>query len=60
VPVVIKPQVRAVIHDIDNDCGSSHGRAWCNGNAGVAIDAAGMPALLDLRGRPYRHGRDSA
>jgi coenzyme F420-0:L-glutamate ligase/coenzyme F420-1:gamma-L-glutamate ligase len=35
----------------------SHGRAWRNGTVGVAIGAAGMPALLDLRGQPDRHGR---
>lgn len=35
----------------------SHGRAWRQGTVGVAIGAAGMPALLDLRGQPDRHGR---
>jgi len=35
----------------------SHGRAWRQGTVGVTIGAAGMPALLDLRGRPDRHGR---
>jgi coenzyme F420-0:L-glutamate ligase / coenzyme F420-1:gamma-L-glutamate ligase len=35
----------------------SHGRAWRQGTVGVAIGAAGMPALLDLRGHPDRHGR---
>ena len=30
----------------------SHGRAWRNGTAGVAIGASGVPALLDLRGEP--------
>ena len=35
----------------------SHGRAWRQGTVGVAIGASGMPALLDLRGRPDRHGR---
>jgi len=30
----------------------SHGRAWRNGTVGVAIGAAGVPALLDLRGTP--------
>ncbi len=30
----------------------SHGRAWRNGTVGVALGAAGLPALLDLRGRP--------
>jgi coenzyme F420-0:L-glutamate ligase/coenzyme F420-1:gamma-L-glutamate ligase len=28
----------------------SHGRAWRNGTVGVAIGAAGFPALLDMRG----------
>ncbi len=36
----------------------SHGRAWRQGTVGVAIGAAGMPALLDLCGRPDRHGRE--
>jgi coenzyme F420-0:L-glutamate ligase/coenzyme F420-1:gamma-L-glutamate ligase len=30
----------------------SHGRAWRNGTVGVALGAAGVPALLDLRGQP--------
>ncbi len=30
----------------------SHGRAWRSGTVGVAIGAAGVPALLDLRGTP--------
>jgi coenzyme F420-0:L-glutamate ligase/coenzyme F420-1:gamma-L-glutamate ligase len=30
----------------------SHGRAWRNGTVGVALGVAGMPALLNLRGRP--------
>lgn len=30
----------------------SHGRAWRNGTQGVAIGVAGLPALVDLRGRP--------
>jgi coenzyme F420-0:L-glutamate ligase/coenzyme F420-1:gamma-L-glutamate ligase len=35
----------------------SHGRAWRNGTVGVAIGASGVPALLDLRGRPDLFGR---
>jgi coenzyme F420-0:L-glutamate ligase/coenzyme F420-1:gamma-L-glutamate ligase len=35
----------------------SVGRAWRNGVVGLAIGAAGLPALLDLRGRPDREGR---
>ncbi len=39
----------AAIGVIIND---SHGRAWRMGTLGVAIGAAGVPALLDLRGKP--------
>ena len=35
----------------------SFGRAWRNGVSGVAIGVAGVPALVDVRGRPDRHGR---
>ena len=35
----------------------SFGRAWRNGVAGVAIGVAGMPALVDMRGRHDRDGR---
>lgn len=35
----------------------SIGRAWRNGTVGTTIGVAGMPALLDLRGRPDMHGR---
>jgi coenzyme F420-0:L-glutamate ligase/coenzyme F420-1:gamma-L-glutamate ligase len=35
----------------------SFGRAWRNGVAGVAIGVAGIPALVDLRGRADRGGR---
>jgi coenzyme F420-0:L-glutamate ligase/coenzyme F420-1:gamma-L-glutamate ligase len=35
----------------------SFGRAWRRGTAGVAIGAAGLPALLDLRGKPDMFGR---
>ncbi|WP_332815993.1 coenzyme F420-0:L-glutamate ligase [Ramlibacter sp.] len=34
----------------------SLGRAWRRGTIGTAIGAAGMPCLLDLRGREDRHG----
>jgi coenzyme F420-0:L-glutamate ligase/coenzyme F420-1:gamma-L-glutamate ligase len=30
----------------------SHGRAWRNGTVGVAIGVAGLPGLVDLRGKP--------
>lgn len=35
----------------------SFGRAWRRGTVGVAIGAAGLPALLDLRGQPDLFGR---
>ena len=35
----------------------SIGRAWRQGTIGTAIGVAGMPALLDLRGRPDMYGR---
>lgn len=34
----------------------STGRAWRHGTAGVALGAAGLPALLDLRGQPDLYG----
>jgi coenzyme F420-0:L-glutamate ligase/coenzyme F420-1:gamma-L-glutamate ligase len=34
----------------------SHGRAWRMGTVGVAIGVAGLPSLLDLRGRPDLFG----
>ena len=36
----------------------SLGRAWRRGTVGVALGAAGLPPLLDLRGRPDLFGRD--
>jgi coenzyme F420-0:L-glutamate ligase / coenzyme F420-1:gamma-L-glutamate ligase len=35
----------------------SFGRPWRRGTAGVAIGAAGLPALIDLRGQPDLFGR---
>jgi coenzyme F420-0:L-glutamate ligase/coenzyme F420-1:gamma-L-glutamate ligase len=35
----------------------SHGRAWRNGTVGVAIGAAGVQALADMRGKPDLFGR---
>jgi coenzyme F420-0:L-glutamate ligase / coenzyme F420-1:gamma-L-glutamate ligase len=35
----------------------SLGRAWRNGTVGMALGAAGLPTLLDLRGRPDLFGR---
>lgn len=34
----------------------SHGRAWRNGTVGVSIGLAGMPGLVDLRGREDMFG----
>lgn len=36
----------------------SFGRAWRHGTTGVALGAAGLPALLDLRGRRDLYGRE--
>ena len=30
----------------------SHGRAWRNGTVGISIGLAGLPGLVDLRGKP--------
>ena len=46
--------VNAEVGVIIND---SHGRAWRNGTVGVALGAAGVPALLDLRGETDLFGR---
>jgi coenzyme F420-0:L-glutamate ligase/coenzyme F420-1:gamma-L-glutamate ligase len=35
----------------------SWGRAWRNGTVGAAIGAAGLPALVDMRGQPDMNGR---
>jgi coenzyme F420-0:L-glutamate ligase / coenzyme F420-1:gamma-L-glutamate ligase len=35
----------------------SFGRAWRRGTVGVALGAAGLPALVDMRGRPDLFGR---
>jgi coenzyme F420-0:L-glutamate ligase / coenzyme F420-1:gamma-L-glutamate ligase len=34
----------------------SFGRAWRRGSVGVALGAAGLPALVDMRGRPDLYG----
>jgi coenzyme F420-0:L-glutamate ligase/coenzyme F420-1:gamma-L-glutamate ligase len=36
----------------------SFGRAWRRGTCGVAIGAAGLPSLMDLRGSPDLFGRE--
>lgn len=35
----------------------SFGRAWRRGTTGIALGAAGLPALVDLRGHPDLYGR---
>jgi coenzyme F420-0:L-glutamate ligase / coenzyme F420-1:gamma-L-glutamate ligase len=35
----------------------SFGRAWRCGTTGIALGAAGLPALLDMRGHPDLYGR---
>ena len=35
----------------------SFGRAWRRGTVGIALGAAGLPSLLDLRGKPDLYGR---
>jgi coenzyme F420-0:L-glutamate ligase/coenzyme F420-1:gamma-L-glutamate ligase len=44
----------AAIAVVIND---SFGRPWRRGTCGVAIGAAGLPSLIDLRGRPDLFGR---
>jgi coenzyme F420-0:L-glutamate ligase/coenzyme F420-1:gamma-L-glutamate ligase len=43
-------EVGVVIND-------SWGRAWRNGTVGMAIGSAGLPALIDMRGKPDMNGR---
>jgi coenzyme F420-0:L-glutamate ligase / coenzyme F420-1:gamma-L-glutamate ligase len=50
----LQRQAHVPLSVIIND---SHGRAWRNGTVGVAIGASGLPALLDLRGKPDLFGR---
>ena len=38
----------------------SWGRAWRRGTVGVALGAAGLPALMDMRGRPDLFGHAAA
>jgi coenzyme F420-0:L-glutamate ligase/coenzyme F420-1:gamma-L-glutamate ligase len=45
----LRAETGAAVGVVIND---SHGRAWRNGTVGAAIGVAGLPALVDLRGRP--------
>jgi len=50
----LKARTRVDLGVVIND---SVGRPWRQGTVGVAIGAAGLPALIDLRGRPDLFGR---
>jgi coenzyme F420-0:L-glutamate ligase/coenzyme F420-1:gamma-L-glutamate ligase len=50
----LKARTRIDLALVIND---SFGRAWRQGTAGVAIGVAGLPGLIDLRGRPDLFGR---
>ena len=43
--------------DIGVIISDSFGRAWRRGTCGIAIGAAGLPSLIDLRGQPDLFGR---
>lgn len=45
---------RADVGIVIND---SFGRAWRNGVVGIALGVAGLPGVVDMRGRPDRFGR---
>jgi coenzyme F420-0:L-glutamate ligase/coenzyme F420-1:gamma-L-glutamate ligase len=56
-------RIRARLRDITGAhagivISDSHGRPFRMGNVGVAIGAAGIPTLLDLRGQPDLFGRE--
>jgi coenzyme F420-0:L-glutamate ligase/coenzyme F420-1:gamma-L-glutamate ligase len=36
----------------------SFGRAWRRGTVGIALGAAGLPAIVDMRGQPDLYGRE--
>ena len=51
---LLSAQYGCAIAVIIND---SFGRPWRRGTAGVALGAAGLPSLVDLRGKPDLFGR---
>src|SRR5215469_3485616 len=53
-----KQLVRAFGTDIAVIICDSFGRPWRKGTVGIALGAAGLPALIDLRGRPDLFGRE--
>jgi coenzyme F420-0:L-glutamate ligase / coenzyme F420-1:gamma-L-glutamate ligase len=50
--------VRALGVSIAVIISDSFGRAWRKGTVGVALGAAGLPAFIDMRGRPDLFGRE--
>jgi len=52
-----KHLVRVFAKEIAVIISDSFGRAWRKGTVGVALGAAGLPALIDMRGRPDLFGR---
>ena len=50
----LQAQIGTDVAVVIND---SFGRAWRHGTAGVAIGVSGLPAVVDLRGRPDLFGR---
>jgi coenzyme F420-0:L-glutamate ligase/coenzyme F420-1:gamma-L-glutamate ligase len=50
IQTAVKAQIGVLIID-------SHGRAWRNGITGTAIGLAGLPGVVDMRGRPDLFGR---
>jgi coenzyme F420-0:L-glutamate ligase / coenzyme F420-1:gamma-L-glutamate ligase len=62
-PDVSATSLRARLHELTGHevaiiIIDSHGRPFRVGNIGVAIGVAGMPAVLDLRGKPDLFGRE--
>ncbi len=62
-PDASSARLRARLHELTSAevgivISDSHGRPFRMGNVGVAIGVAGMPALLDLRGKPDLFGRE--
>jgi coenzyme F420-0:L-glutamate ligase / coenzyme F420-1:gamma-L-glutamate ligase len=55
---ILRDRIRVVQGvDLGIIINDSFGRAWRLGTIGTAIGVAGLPGLLDLRGRPDRIGR---
>src|SRR5260370_11214112 len=53
-----KELVGAFGKDIAVIISDSFGRAWRKGTSGIALGAAGLPALIDMRGHPDLFGRE--